>query len=160
MPLTFVSGDPTLTSAHILMFGANAAGRPEMGALELLLFNRYPAAFATYAKYCRSGRAKTGTLWLWRETIPALGFMIVRETPVGATRTRYVEAALMTLARDYKRDNIRSVAIAPLTSAAEWQMMKPILRQWLGRSSLPVMVYEAYVSGAKADETFTEELSP
>ena len=43
MPITFVSGDPTLTNAQYLAFGANAQGRTEVGALETALLSHYPS---------------------------------------------------------------------------------------------------------------------
>jgi hypothetical protein len=152
MPVTFVSGDPLLTRAQVLAFGYNASGRTETGLLEMALLNRYPAAFASYGKYCRAGRIKTGTLWLWRETKPTLGFMILRETAVGATRLRYVEAVAMTLARDYKLDNMGSVAIALPGSPLEAPSLKEILVHWLEKSSLPVVIYEHYLPNVQAEE--------
>jgi hypothetical protein len=152
MPLTFVSGDPVLTSAHVLAFGYNAAGRTETSALEMALLNRCPPAFASFGKGCRAGSIKTGTTWLWRETTPALGFMVVRETPVGAARLRYVEAAIMALARDYKLENIRSLALAAPGCAEEWATVKEMITHWLGKSPLPVVVYEEYMPGVKAEE--------
>lgn len=152
MALRFVSGDPLLTGAQVLAFGTNAAGRTENTPLQMALLNRFPAAFATFGKACRANRIQTGTLWLWRETTPALGFMVVRETAVGATRLRYVESAVMTLARDYRLDNIRSVALAGLGRADEWAILKEPIVHWLSRSSLPVVVYADYVPGVKAEE--------
>lgn len=154
MTLTFVSGDPFLTSAQVLAFGYNAVGRTETTPLATTLLNRYPAAFASYGKLCRAGRIHTGMLWLWRETTPALGFMVVRDSSVGATRQRYVESVVMTLARDYKLDNIHSIALAAPGRAEEWAPLKEIITYWLGKSSLPVVVYENYLPGIRAEESF------
>jgi hypothetical protein len=151
MPVTYVSGDPLLTRSHMLAFGHNAKGRSELGILETALLNRYPAAFATYGKNCRSGRIKPGTFWTWRESQPPLMFMVIRETSVGATRLRFVESALMTLARDYRLHNLTSVAIAPLTNKLEWTALKPVVDYWLRASPLPVVIYEEYVPGVKAE---------
>lgn len=152
MPTTYVSGDPLLTSAQILAFGHNVRGRTELGALETELLNRYPAAFASYSKQCRSGRIKTGQLWIWRESQPMLGFMVVRESSVGATRVRFVESVALNLARDYQREGIHSIAIAPPGSREEWPNLKPVLELWLGRAALPCYVYEQYLPGIKAEE--------
>src|SRR5512145_2666697 len=101
MPLTTVSGDPLLTRAQMLAFGMNARGKTEVGALETRLLDYYPAAFASYRKQCHSGRIQPGAFWTWHESQPQLGFWVVRERPQGATRLRYVEAVVMTIARDY-----------------------------------------------------------
>ena len=151
MPLTFVTGDPLLTHVQMLAFGHNAQGRPETSPLETELYRRYPAAFATYGKQCRGGCIDIGTLWAWRESRPALGFMVVRASPVGATRLRYVENIALSLARDYKRENITSIAIAPLGSKAEWPHIKPVLQRWLGNLDLECVVYEDYVPGVEAE---------
>jgi hypothetical protein len=154
MPITFVSGDPFLTHAHVLAFGYNAAGRTETGVLEMALLDHYPAAFASYGKDCRARRIKTGTLWLWRESKPALCFMIVRETAVGTTRLRYIEAVAMTLARDFKQHSIRSMALVVPGSKQEYPTLKEIIVHWLGKSSLPLVVYEDYLPGVQAEEDF------
>ncbi len=147
MPLTYLSGDPLLTHQQFLAFGMNAAGRTETTPLATALLTRYPAAFASYGKLCHQGRIAPGALWFWRETQPALAFMVVRETPVGATRLRFVEAAIMTLARDYRRESIRSVAIAPLGADHEIPATKQVIDHWLGASALPVIAYTAYQPG-------------
>lgn len=151
MTITYLSGDPVLTQTQVLAFGHNALGRSEMGALETELFTRYPAAFATFGKHCRSGRIKAGQMWLWRETQPMLGFMVVRASPVGATRLRYVEDIALTLARDYLLDNIRSIAIAPLGSSEEWPHLQPVLAHWLEPASLPCYVYKQYLPDVQAE---------
>ncbi len=151
MPLTYVSGDPLLTHQQILAFGSNAAGRTETTPLATALLLRYPTAFASYGKQCRQGRIKPGMTWLWYETKPALAFMVVRETPVGATRLRHVEAVLMALARDYRVDNIRSLALAPLGADFEAAAIREVIDRWLAKSSLPVVAYSAYQPGLAAE---------
>jgi hypothetical protein len=151
MPITYLSGDPLLTRAQVLAFGHNAKGRTESGILETILLNRYPAAFATFGKNCRGGKIKAGSLWVWRESQPALGFMVVRESSVGATRLRYVEAIALGLARDFRLEGIRSIAIAPLGDSLEWPAFKPVLDYWLGQSALTCLVYEQYAAGVAAE---------
>lgn len=151
MPLTFVTGDPLLTRAQILAFGHNVQGRNETSPLETELYRRFPAAFATYGKQCRNGRIEIGTMWAWRESRPKLSFMVVRASPVGATRLRYVENIALSLARDYRRENITSLAIAPLGSKAEWAHIRPVLARWLSKAEFECFVYEEYVPGVAAE---------
>jgi hypothetical protein len=151
MAVIYVSGDPLLTRAQVLAFGHNARGRAPSGALETLLHTRYPAAFATYNKQCRANTIKSGTLWLWRETQPMLGFLVVRDSSVGATRLRYVENIALTLARDFRRESLTSVAIAPFWDSVEWTTFKPIFDYWLGRSDLPCVIYERYAAGMQVE---------
>jgi hypothetical protein len=142
MPISYVSGDPMLTEAQTLVFGHNAKARTEVGKFEMRLFNLYPAAFATYRKQCVSGRVKPGGIWIWRESKPFLAFMVIRETSVGATRSRYVESGLLTLARDYHLYGLTSLAIAPLGAKEEWVMFRPLLDYWLRACPLSITVYE------------------
>jgi hypothetical protein len=151
MSVTYVVGDPLLTHAQTLAFGHNAKGRTELGNLETRLLDRYPAAFSTYSKGCRSGRVKPGSFWIWRESSPHLAFLVIRETSVGATRMRFVESNVMTLARDFRLHGLTSLAIAPLSEGAEWAALKPVLDYWLSSSPLTVIVYEAYQPGISAE---------
>lgn len=151
MPLTFVSGDPLLTRSQVLAFGGNAQGQAETGALETLLHNRYPTALAAYRKNCRAGKVRTGTLWLFRETQPALGVMVVRESAGGTTRLRFLEAVVMTLARDYQRDGLTSLAMVAPGGREDWPTLKPVVEYWLHKCALPVTVYEDYLPGVAAE---------
>jgi hypothetical protein len=151
MSVTYISGDPLLTKQQVLALGHNAKGRTELGALETHLLNHYPAAFSTYSKQCRSGRVKPGTFWVWRESLPFLAFLVVRETSVGATRMRFVESNIMTLARDFRLHGITSLALAPLGEREEWAAVKPVIDYWLSPSPLSVMVYEQYVPGVRGE---------
>lgn len=153
MPITFVTGDPLLTQAQTLLFAHNARGRTELGALETALLHQYPPAFSAYGKACRSERVKAGDYWIWRESAPMLCFCVVRESSVGATRLRYVQGAIHKLARDYRLDSIKSLAIAPIGTRLEWTEIKTVMVGVLKASPLPIFLYEAYVPGQRADET-------
>jgi hypothetical protein len=152
MTLIPVSGDPLLTRAQYLAFGANIQGRPETTPLETRLMDAYPAAFAAYRKQCQHTRIKTGAYWAWRETQPPLLFFAVRESPVGATRLRYVQAVALDLARSYRLEGMTSLALAPLGSAYEWPEIKLVLARWLDPIDLPVYLYDTVQPGVQVDE--------
>ncbi|MDZ4671832.1 MAG: hypothetical protein SH821_13255 [Phototrophicales bacterium] len=142
MPVQFIIGDPLTTSAQVLAFGHNARGRTELGDIETRLFQKYPTAFAAYQKQCRVGRIKAGDLWLWRENKPNLMFMTVRDSSVGATRLRYVQANAIRIAREYSLLGIKSLAIAPMGNPYEWGEIKQVLEMWLRRIPLDVTIYD------------------
>ena len=142
MPITYTHDDPFTTTAQTLAFGFNARGRVEVAAFETSLYDLYPTAFATYRKTCSGGRLKPGMLWQWSESTPALLFMVVRETQVGITRLRFVEQAVMTLARDYPLYGVTSLALVALGTNDEWPVLRPVVDYWLSMSGLPVTVYE------------------
>lgn len=151
MPLYTVSGDPLLTQCQYLAFGHNAKGRTELGAFETALMQRYPAPFSVYRRACRKGKIHPGDPWLWTESYPHLAFLTVRQTSVGATRLRFVQSALLTLARDYQLFNIKSIAFAPLGNTIEWSEIQPMITRWLGSMGIPVVVYAAYQAGVAAE---------
>lgn len=150
--IQFVVGDPLLTRAPFLALGHNARGRTELGAFETAALYQHPAPFATYQRRCRQGKQVAGTFWPWFDTRPSLLFCTVRESSVGATRLRYVQSILMALARDYSLYNMRGLAIAPLGNAYERAEILPLMEMWLGKSTLPVVVYTEYQAGKQAEE--------
>jgi len=152
MSLLYVSGDPLLTHAQFLAFGHNARGRTELGIFETELLNRYPAPFAAFRRQCKRGRIETGTFWLWRESTPNLAFLVIRESSVGATRIRFVQSAMLGLARDYGLERIQSIAIAPLGSEQEWTEILRLLDSWLNSLPIPIIVYQTYLPGIQAAE--------
>ena len=150
--LTYVTGDPLLTHAQTLAFAHNARGRTEVDPLHTALLDHYPAAFASFHKLCRHERIKPGEFWIWRDSSPHLMVIVARETPVGMTRARFVESAVLTIARDYRLHGLTSLAIAPLGTAAEWPLLRQVLDQWLARIPLPVTVYEQFSRGIAAEK--------
>lgn len=154
MPILHVTGDPQLTQAQTLAIGHNARARTELGAFETTMLYTHPAAFSAYSKACRRDRVKAGNYFIWRESKPFLAFLAVRESSVGATRLRYVQSALLRIARDHRLEGIKSLAIAPLGSSLEWPEIQQVIQEVFRRSALPVVVYDAIVRGVRAEENF------
>lgn len=147
MTITLVEGDPLLTDADMLAIGTNARGRSEQESLANDMHRAHPAAFASFGKQARQGRVSAGTYWVWYDSTPRLMFCAVRESSVGATRLRYIQAITLLIARDYRRENIKSLAIAPLGRPHEWDEIKKVLHTWLDQSALTVTVFDRYVPG-------------
>lgn len=154
MPLHYVTGDPLLTQAQTLAVAHNARGRTETGAVDMAVMRRYPAPVSVYQRRCRQQKHPAGTIWFWQDTQPRLLFMTVRETSTGITRLRYVQAILMTIARDYRLYGITSLAVAPLGNHYEKDEILRLFPLWLGKTKLPVIVYTDYMPGVVAEETF------
>ena len=152
MSLTFVTGDPLLTKAAVLAIGQNAKGRTEMDSFSMTIMQEYPAAFSSYIRQARKGRQKGGDLFIWSEAKPHLLFLTVRDSSVGATRLRYVQKALISIARDYTLYNMASLAIAPLGNAYERSEIESLYHTWLKHIALPVVVYHEYQAGVAAEE--------
>ena len=76
----------------------------------------------------------------------------MRDSSVGATRLRYVQKVLITIARDYTLYNMPSLAIAPLGNQYERSEIEALYHTWLKHTALPVVVYQAYQAGVAAAE--------
>ena len=152
MAITYVQGDIFLSRARVIAFETNAHAASESTPYAAQLADRYPAALATFRKQARAGRIVPGDVWLWREALPGLGLLVVRERGGGALRPRFVEAAAQRIARDWRLLGLAQLALAALGDALEWPGLRPLLEVWLGNCGLPVVVYETLVPGLRAAE--------
>lgn len=141
MPVTLVTGDILRDRADALLIGMNAAGRIESTAFFTRLADAFPAALAGLRRAAAAGQIQPGMLWLWQAGRPMLGFLIVRETPVGAARPRYVEAAVRQFTRVYRLEGIASAAVGAPGAAHEWEEHRAIIERWLGPLPIPIAVY-------------------
>lgn len=153
MPIQFVSGDPLLTQCQTLAIGHNRLGRTENTPLSMQMMHQYPVAYANYERQCKKQAQASGTLFLWTQSRPQILFLTVRDSSVGATRLRHVQSCLMTLARDYLRYNIRSLALAPLGDNDTQADIQQLLLTYFEKSKLQVVTYQNYQAGIKADES-------
>jgi len=156
MPLITVSGDPLLTDCQVLAFGYNVRGQSESRDEQIHLAQNFPAMFATFKRQARKGKLKAGQIWQWNETTPNFAIWIVRQSPFGATRIRYVQSIVMSFVRDYQLYDIQSLALIRPGTEFEYEEFEPILQQWLDPLPISIVLYDGYESGVKADETITD----
>lgn len=157
MTVAFVKGDIFLSRAQILGFGSNARAATESTPLATNCHDRYPAAFAAFRKQARAGRIHPGDWWVWREAMPWLGLLVVRQDAFGATRPRYVEAVAQTIAVNWQREGLQGIALANLGEPEEWPALRTVLVYWLESISLPVVVYEQHLPGVQAKEPWDQQ---
>jgi hypothetical protein len=146
-----VQGDIFLTQAHTIAIGLSADGRLSVTPLYTALQDRYPVFVSEYHKRGRAEHLSPGGMWVWRESQPWLVGLIVQETPQGATRLRYVEAAMLNLSKNWEREGMRSLALMRLGDPTEWPGARAVLEEHLPRLPLPVIVYEDYKPGVAAE---------
>ena len=79
---------------------------------------------------------------------------LVRQSAYGATRIRYVQSIVMNFVRDYQLYHIQSLAIIRLGTQLEYEEFEPIFQQWLAPLPIPIVIYDGYEQGVKADEAF------
>lgn len=125
-----------------------------MDAFSNRLMQTYPAASASYIRAARKGRCNGGSIFYWEQALPRLLFLTIRESSVGATRLRHVQAVLLLLVRDYARYNMQSLALAPLGTIYERAEILTLCEQWFSKTRLQAIVYTEYAPGVQADEQF------
>lgn len=141
MSITFIQGDIFLTQAQAIAVGLNSTGRLEVSSLYTTLQDRYPVFVSEYRKQARAGLLTPGHMWIWREGQPWLVGLVIREAPQGATRLRYVEAALLNLYKNWEHEGLQSLAIQQLAEDSEWPVVRRLIMDYLGEIKLPVSVY-------------------
>ena len=152
MPINFVNGDPLLTQCQTLAIGHNRLGRTENTPFSMQMMRHYPVAFASYERRCKAQQQSGGSLFVATQSQPQILFLTVRDSSVGATRLRHVQACLMTIARDYLSYGIKSLTIAPLGESDTHADIHQLLLTYFAKSKLQLIVYEEYQAGVKAEE--------
>jgi hypothetical protein len=157
MSLRFVQGDIFLTRAQVIATGIDAVGRLGASALHTALRDRCPVFVSECRKQGRAGTLTPGMVWIWREGVPWVAGMVVRETPQGATRLRYVEAAMLNLCKIQEREGLLSLAVMRLGDDAEWPAVRHIVEAYLDQLALPAVIYEEYLPGIAAEALTLED---
>lgn len=161
-----VEGDILLSEAQVIAHGI-ATRDPFDSGLALALRERFPSMVKDYRHATASSAPETGGIWAWRgvnEDGSTRGIVNLltqgmqsqdkAARPVKA-KLEDVNRALRALARYIQDEGIRSVVLPRLATgvgALPWADVKPLIRQHLGELGIPVLVYEVYRKGEKADE--------
>ncbi len=143
----FVRGDVFATSAQAIGIGLSANGRLDVTPFTTTLHDRFPVFISEYRRRARSGMLRPGSVWFWRESEPWLAALILRETPHGPARLRYLEAALLYLYHNWQREGLRNLALAHITDEADWPAAREILVLYARLLPGQLTVYETGVSG-------------
>ena len=144
MSITFTRGDIRKTKAQTLMLGLNARGQVEVNPLETALRDQFPVFYSDYRRLGRTGALIPGEWWFFREAKPWLLGAVLRDGPNSSTRLRHLEQVLITLRRDWQREGLKSLAIAPLASGPEAAPIRALIVDYLKDGPIPVEFYEAF----------------
>jgi hypothetical protein len=143
MSVTFRVGDAFDAPQQAVGIGISMSGQVGTSALATTLLDRYPVFVSDYRRRGRAAALSPGDIWVWRDGDPWLVGLVVRETPQGVPRLRYVEQAMLNLVKNWEREGLRSLALVQFTRHdAEWAAIRTIIRQYLAPVALPVVVYE------------------
>lgn len=152
MVVHFVRGDIFLTQTQTIAVGLSANGRLDVSPFYTTLQDRYPVFVSDYQRRSRPDARPPGSLWVWKQGRPWLVGMIVQESPQGATRLRYVEAAMLNLYKQWEHEGLRSLALMRFGDSGEWPAVRAVIEDYGSRIALPIVVYEDYTPGTAAEE--------
>lgn len=151
MSVRFVRGDIFLTRAQAIAVGLSANGRLEVSSLHTTLQDRWPVFVSEYHRRGRAGTLPPGSIWTWREGQPWLLAAIIRETPPGAARLRYIEAVLLNLYKNWRYEGLLTLAMMRLGDDQEWASARDMAAHYLNLMALPVVIYEEFLPGVEAE---------
>ena len=161
-----VEGDILLSDAQWIAHGI-ATHDPFDSGLALALRERFPSMVRDYRHAMRSKEPKTGEVWAWSGVSEGGGArgivnLLTQGMQGQAKAARPVKArledvhhALRELARLAGEQGVKSLALPRLATGVgglDWADVKPLIRQHLGDLGVPVLLYEVYHKGRKADE--------
>lgn len=144
MSITYKRADIRETKAQSIMLGLNARGQVEVNPLETALRDQFPVFYSEYRRLGRNGALVPGEWWYFREATPWLIGAILRDGPNSSTRLRHLEQALITLRRDWQREGLKSLAIAPLGTEVELAPIRALMEDYLKDGPIPVEFYEEF----------------
>ncbi len=147
-----VKGDIFQTRAQTVVLGLNATGRFDSSDLHVALQDRYPVFASEYRRRGRANLLTPGTVWVWREGKPWIAGMIVQETPQGAARLRFIEAAMLFLLKNWQQEQLASLALMRMGSEEEWQQAREVVQHYLSQIELPTIIYETYIPSIPAED--------
>ena len=158
--VTKVHGDILLTEAQAIAHGVAPHDHFNQG-LALALRERHPAMAKDYRHYCHIQNPKPGHAWLWAGPERVVICLMTQEPAPsnhvhpGKATTHNVNRALRELSQVIKNQNIKSLALPRLATGVgglSWDEVEPLIDQHLADVGIPVIVYEKYEKGRKADE--------
>jgi O-acetyl-ADP-ribose deacetylase (regulator of RNase III) len=155
-----VSGDILLSGQHAIAHGVAPHDHFNQG-LALALRERHPAMAKDFRHYCHLQNPKPGHAWLWAGPERVIITLMTQEPAPnnqahpGKATLHNVNRALRELATIIKKENIKSVALPRLASGVgglDWDAVEPLVQQHLADVGVPVVIYEHYEAGHKAEE--------
>lgn len=155
-----VSGDILLTEAQAIAHGVAPHDHFNQG-LALALRERFPAMAKDFRHYCHQQNPDSGAAWLWAGPEGVIVCLMTQEAAPdenahpGKASEKHVGHALKALRKIIEDEGLSSVALPRLATGVgglEWDAVEGLIEQHLGDLDIPVVIYETFVQGEKADE--------
>lgn len=158
--ITKVNGDILLTDAQAIAHVVAPHDHFNQG-LALALRENFPAMAKDFRHYCHQENPKPGHAWLWGGAEKVVINLMAQEAPAdanahpGKASEKYLNSALKDLKKIIEEEGLRSLALPRLATGVgglEWSAVEPLITEVLGDLDIPVIIYETYTKGAKAQE--------
>ncbi|MCB9982406.1 MAG: macro domain-containing protein [Rhodospirillales bacterium] len=158
--IQYVSGDILLSEAQAIAHGVAPGDHFNQG-LALTLRERFPAMAKDFRHYCHQNSPDAGSAWLWAGPDGVIINLMTQEPAPdhnahpGKADVKNISHALKKLCAIIDAESLTSVALPRLATGVggqDWEDVKPLIEEHLGRLKIPVIVYETYTKGEKAQE--------
>lgn len=163
--ITILSGDILLSEAQAIAHGVAPADHFNQG-LAMALRDRYPAMAKDFRSWCHQNHPDAGGAWMWAgpdaDGITRVIVNLMTQDPApdhkahpGRASHRNIDHALKELARIARAQRLTSIALPRLATGVggmAWEDVLPLIEKNLGDLDCPVLIYETYVAGQKANE--------
>ncbi len=161
-----VAGDILLSKAELIGHGIATHDSFDSG-LALTLREAFPSLVRDYRHFIHNNPLKAGQIWVWTGVDGAgatrrVANLITQDMQDDGKTARpdkatleHVVHALKALAKYIKAEDVRSVALPCLATGVgglSWADVKPLIEAHLGDTGIPVLLYEVFHQGVKADE--------
>ncbi len=159
-----VSGDILLTQAQAIVHGVAPHDHFNQG-LALALRENYPAMAKDFRHFCHQNNPKAGVAWLWAGSDAVIINLMTQEPAPdksgnpGKASTKYVGHALKDLRKIIEKEGLTSIALPRLATGVgglEWGDVKALIEEHLGDLEIPVILYETFAKGEKAQENIAK----
>lgn len=158
--ITKAHGDILLSEAQAIAHGVAPHDHFNQG-LALALRERFPAMAKDFRHFCHLENPKAGHAWLWAGPEKVIINLMTQEPAPnenahpGKASAHNVSHALKELRGVIEKEELTSIALPRLATGVgglDWQEVEPLIKEHLGDLKIPVIVYEAYEKGTKAQE--------
>jgi O-acetyl-ADP-ribose deacetylase (regulator of RNase III) len=154
-----VNGDILLSDAQAIAHGVAPHDHFNQG-LALALRERYPAMAKDFRHFCHQENPKAGSVWLWAGPERVIINLMTQDPAPGhdahpgKATLQNVNHSLKELRHLIEKENISSIALPKLATGVgglEWDEVLSLIEKHLGDLKIPVIVYETYTKGEKAE---------
>jgi O-acetyl-ADP-ribose deacetylase (regulator of RNase III) len=158
--ITKLSGDILLSEAQAIAHGVAPHDHFNQG-LAMALRECYPAMAKDFRHYCHLNNPKAGHAWLWAGPEKVIINLMTQEPAPnenahpGKASAHNVSHALKELRTIIEKEGMSSIALPKLATGVgglNWSDIEPLIKEHLGDLNIPVLIYENYEKGEKADE--------